>query len=171
MFSVRAATANGTTVIFKKGSNALIHRDGTKFHITTHNRLYYLHTENDECEDKFKSCYDRNGTRSLVIVILTMFRNYRVLLTAWALRESQTKLQHIVKCALRESPFRQGIETKSALELLHTDIVGPIDPESRDGHRFALSFTDDFSSVAFVYFLKQKSDTVQATEKFLADTL
>jgi len=59
---------------------------------------------------------------------------------------------------------------KAALELVHTDLAGPIDPESRDGYRFALSFTDDYSSAVFVYFLKHKSDTVKAIEKFLADT-
>ena len=59
---------------------------------------------------------------------------------------------------------------KAALELVHTDLAGPIDPVSRDGYKFALSFTDDYSSAVFVYFLKHKGDTVQATEKFLADT-
>lgn len=49
-------------------------------------------------------------------------------------------------------------------------MAGPIHPESRDGHRYVLSFTDDFSSEVFVYFLKNKSDTVLATEKLLADT-
>ena len=46
----------------------------------------------------------------------------------------------------------------------------PIDPQSREGFKYALSFTDDYSSAVFVYFLKNKSDTVQATERFLADT-
>ena len=59
---------------------------------------------------------------------------------------------------------------KAALELVHTDLAGPIDPESRDGYRFALSFTVDYSSAVFVYFVKHKSDTVQAAEKFLADS-
>lgn len=59
---------------------------------------------------------------------------------------------------------------KTPLELVHTDLAGPIHPESRDGHRYALFFTDDFSSTVLVYFLKDKSDTVLATEKFLADT-
>lgn len=36
-------TASRATVIFKKGKNVLIHRDGTKFHIHVHYRLYYLH--------------------------------------------------------------------------------------------------------------------------------
>lgn len=47
---------------------------------------------------------------------------------------------------------------------------GPIDPESRDCYKFVLSFTDDYSSTIFVYFLKSKSDTTVATERFYADT-
>lgn len=57
----------------------------------------------------------------------------------------------------------------AVLQLVHTDLAGPIDPESRDGHWWAVSFTDDYSSAVFVYFLRNKSDAVQATEKFLAD--
>lgn len=53
---------------------------------------------------------------------------------------------------------------------MHTNIAGPIDPESINGYKFALSFTDDCSSATFVNFLKQKSDTEQAKERFLADT-
>ena len=63
------------------------------------------------------------------------------------------------------------MRAKTPLELGHTDLAGPIHPESRDGYRYALSFTDYFSSTVFMYFLKIKSDTVLATEKFLADTV
>lgn len=56
------------------------------------------------------------------------------------------------------------------LELVHTDLAGPIEPESIDGHKYAMSFTDDYTSAVFVYFLKSKSDVVQAMEKFVADT-
>lgn len=68
-----------------------------------------------------------------------------------------------MRCALRE-------RAEAALELVHTDLAGPIEPESRNGHRFALSITGSYSSAVFVYFIKTKSDTLQATEKFLADT-
>ena len=37
------------------------------------------------------------------------------------------------------------------------------------GTNMHMSFTDDYSNAVFVYFLKKKSDAVQATEKFLAD--
>ncbi len=61
------------------------------------------------------------------------------------------------------------IRAKAPLDMVHTDLAGPIDPVSHDRHRYALSFTDDYSSAVFVYFLRNKSDTVQATEKFIAD--
>lgn len=41
--------------------------------------------------------------------------------------------------------------------------------QSLEGFKYAQSFTDDYSGTMMVYFLKSKCDTVQATEKFLAD--
>ena len=54
-------------------------------------------------------------------------------------------------------------------ELVHTDLAGPMYPVNINGHRYAITFTDDFSSAVFVYFLKSKNDTVSATKKFIAD--
>lgn len=60
IFSVKAATTSGATVIFKKGEDVLIHKDGTKFCIHVHDRLYYLYTVNDvdESSDHCKGCFD-----------------------------------------------------------------------------------------------------------------
>ena len=57
------------------------------------------------------------------------------------------------------------------LDLVHCDLAGPIDPVARDGFRYALSFVDDYTGIIMVHFLKQKSDTLEATEKFLADVV
>ena len=40
---------------------------------------------------------------------------------------------------------------------------------AKDGFKYALTFVDDYTGTICVYFLKNKSDTVAATEKFLAD--
>ena len=56
------------------------------------------------------------------------------------------------------------------LQLVHTDLAGPITPVSTEGFVYAIVFTDDYSGATFVYFLKSKADTVAATEKFLADS-
>jgi transposase InsO family protein len=58
---------------------------------------------------------------------------------------------------------------KGPLEFVHCDLAGPVEPAAKDGFKYALSFVDDFTGTNLIYFLKQKSDTVEATEKFLAD--
>ena len=58
---------------------------------------------------------------------------------------------------------------KIPLEFVHCDLAGPIDPVARDGFKYALCFVDDYTGINMVYFLKQKSDTLEATQKFLAD--
>ena len=55
------------------------------------------------------------------------------------------------------------------LELVHCDLAGPIDPIAREGFRYALAFVDDYSGMIMIYFLQNESDTLRATEKFLAD--
>ena len=57
----------------------------------------------------------------------------------------------------------------AALEIVHCDLAGPISPVARDGFRYALCFVDDHSGINMVYFLKQKSNTLEATKKFFAD--
>ena len=59
---------------------------------------------------------------------------------------------------------------KAPLELVHSDLAGPVNPVGKDGFNYALSFVDDYSGVIMIYFLKQKSDTLEATKQFLADT-
>ena len=59
---------------------------------------------------------------------------------------------------------------KKPLEFVHCDLAGPIDPVAKEGYKYALSFVDDYTGITIVYFLKQKSDTLEATEKYLSDT-
>jgi hypothetical protein len=54
---------------------------------------------------------------------------------------------------------------KGPLEFVHCDLAGPVEPAAKDGFKHALSFVDDFTGTNLIYFLKQKSDTVEATEK------
>ena len=45
----------------------------------------------------------------------------------------------------------------SPLQLVHSDLAGPITPESKDGHKYAMVFVDDYSGALGVYFLKNNS--------------
>ena len=74
-----------------------------------------------------------------------------------------------VKCRPTETDRQIDARASSPNELIHCDLAGPIDPTAREGFRYAISFADDYSGVNMVYFLKHKSDTTAATEKFFAD--
>ena len=43
------------------------------------------------------------------------------------------------------------------LELVHSDICGPLETVSNGGNRYFITFIDDYSRKTWVYFLKQKS--------------
>ena len=176
IFSVKAATANGATVIFKKGKDNLIHRDGTKFRIHVHDRLYYLHTvnDNDGHDDQCMGCFDMQTWHEVLgHCNYDDIQKLQSVVNGMKIKGPTNKPPHCEVCTLgklyQSRNRNPDARAKMPLELVHTDLAGPIHPESRDGHRYALSFTDDFSSTVFVYFLKNKSDTVHATEKFLAD--
>ena len=55
------------------------------------------------------------------------------------------------------------LSTKEPLELLHMDLMGPIQTESLGGRRYILVVVDDFSRFTWTYFLREKSE---AFEKF-----
>jgi hypothetical protein len=48
-----------------------------------------------------------------------------------------------------------------------TDIYGPF-PDSVEGYRYVISFTDVYSRFSACYFLRRKSDAEQALKSFVA---
>jgi hypothetical protein len=52
------------------------------------------------------------------------------------------------------------------LELIHTDVAGPMPTQSRKGYRYFVMFTDDATRYTSVYFLRQKSEVVSAFQEF-----
>lgn len=65
-------------------------------------------------------------------------------------------------------PFPKGKSwrAKQALELVHSDLCGPINPTSNGGKRYFITFIDDFSRRIWVYFLQEKSDAFAAFKTF-----
>ncbi|KAJ0809226.1 putative RNA-directed DNA polymerase [Helianthus annuus] len=63
-------------------------------------------------------------------------------------------------------PKSSDWRAKDVLELVHSDICGPIKPTSQSGKRYILSFIDDYSRKAWVYLLKEKSETFENFKVF-----
>eukprot|EP00253_Pinus_taeda_P027966 PITA_27966 len=66
--------------------------------------------------------------------------------------------------------FLKGVayREKQPLELVHTDLCGPMRTQSIGGNCYFLTFIDDYSRKTWVYFLKQKSETFARFKEFKA---
>ena len=64
--------------------------------------------------------------------------------------------------------FSQGRSwrAKKALELVHSEICGLINPSSNGGKRYIITFIDDFSWKTWVYFLQEKSEAFVAFKNY-----
>jgi transposase InsO family protein len=56
--------------------------------------------------------------------------------------------------------------TEKILELIHTDLMGPMEQESFGGKKYVLTFIDDFSRKIFVYFLAKKNECFEKFVEF-----
>ncbi|MCH80155.1 copia-type polyprotein [Trifolium medium] len=63
-------------------------------------------------------------------------------------------------------PKMSNWKASKRLELIHSDICGPITPASNSDNRYVLTFIDDFSRKTWVYFLKNKSSALNYFKKF-----
>lgn len=64
-----------------------------------------------------------------------------------------------IKGKQTRQPFQgKGERANEPLELVHTDLVGPMPTASLGGHRYFLNFVDDYSKKVFIYPLKLKSE-------------
>src|SRR5215216_6277808 len=52
------------------------------------------------------------------------------------------------------------------LEIIHTDVCGPMSVEVCGGYRYFVTFTDDFSRYGYIYFMKHKSETFEKFKEF-----
>jgi hypothetical protein len=73
-------------------------------------------------------------------------------------------------CVIEKQTRRQFGKSKYSttrpLELIHTDICGPITPDSFSENEYFITFIDDYSRKCWVYFLEKKSEAFETFKKF-----
>lgn len=68
----------------------------------------------------------------------------------------------------RSFPIGSAWRAFAPLELIHAELCGPMQTESLGGSQFFLMFTDDYTCMSWVYFLKYKSQAFENFMKFKA---
>lgn len=72
------------------------------------------------------------------------------------------------KHARNSFPKEATSRATNPLQLIHTDLCGPITPPSLGKNNYFILFIDDFSRKTWVYFLKEKSQAFEAFKIFKA---
>ena len=68
---------------------------------------------------------------------------------------------------MTKTPFSGTMErATNLLEIIHTDVCGPMSVEARGGYRYVLTLTDDLSRYGYVYLMKHKSETFEKFKEF-----
>ena len=55
------------------------------------------------------------------------------------------------------------------LEIIHTDVCGPMNIEAHDRYHYFLIFTDDLSRYEYIYLMKHKSETFEKFKEFQSE--
>ena len=71
---------------------------------------------------------------------------------------------------MTKTPFSGTIERATdLLEIIHTDVCGPMNVEARDEYRYFLTFTDDLSRYGYIYLPKHKCETFEKFKEFQSE--
>jgi Integrase core domain len=58
---------------------------------------------------------------------------------------------------------------KNRLQLVHSDLMGPIEVISHGGKRFIMTFMDDHTRFKWVFFLRKKSNAFEAFKVWIQE--
>lgn len=156
LLSVKKLEKAGLDVVFSKGNvsiyknNRLITRgiknDNSNFNLW-HCRLGHLSSENMR-----KLCNNVIG---------------------FDLNKNSENIKDCETCILSKSkrlPFKRSVNKRSTrvLELIHSDVCGPISPPTFDGKNQFVTFIDDFTHFAITYLIENKSDVVCCFREYYA---
>ena len=89
------------------------------------------------------------------------------------LPEIQAKHDGVCKgCAKGKNTKKTFLSSKSKakgiLEIIHSDVCGPMSSSSLSGYVYYVSFIDDFSRKTWIYFMKNKDEVFSKFKEFKA---
>src|SRR3954447_14471211 len=86
------------------------------------------------------------------------------------LLESLDRCEACLMGNMTKNPFTGVMERATELlEIIHTDVCGPMSVASRGGYRYVLTFTDDLSRYGYIYLMKHKSETFEKFKEFQSE--
>lgn len=179
LFSVRAATGKGNVVQFTD-SRCWIrnHKGGLCGMGSLIGKLYYLSCEALPGDQASVACehlsdhdlwHQRLGhlNKQQMMEIIQKDMAMGISLSK---QGTVSMCEGCIKGKMNRQPFKSvgEIRSKRPLELVHTDVCGPMRTESIGGSRYFVTFTDDCTRLCVVHFVRQKSDVLNKFKEYKA---
>jgi transposase InsO family protein len=75
--------------------------------------------------------------------------------------------EHCLAGKSTRKPFGKGIWTTVPLELIHSNVCGPMNVRARHGASYFITFIDDFTRYDHVYLVSHKSEALDCFRRFM----
>ena len=186
IFSVKSATDRGASVNFSKDNGFLSSsKSATQFEINKHGNLYFLNCVvssiglHEKSSDVEKVCSVRERTLQQwhetmghcnvrdVIELQKVVDGMKITdVDNFKDFECETCVIGKMTQIINRKP---DLRCSNILDRVNIDLAGPVQPVSIDGHKYAMCCVDDYTNLTMCYFLRCKSDAVEAMQNFIAD--
>ena len=170
LFSVRAAASKN--IIIQFGHSRCWLKNRVRKVVATGtltNKLYYLDTCNTHQATLACNLWHQRLGHASEQTIQTAFSNGLV----EGVSSSKVHLDFCEPCVIGKMPRKPftkhvGIKSTRPLELIHTDVCGPMKTKSIGNSLYFVTFIDDFSRYVFLYFIKEKNEVFEKFKEFEA---
>lgn len=175
LLSIFKMVSKGNTIIFDESGCSIYNKNDEQVaHVKPLNGVYKLQAETAKC-----MIAKGNSETALTWHRRMGHLNYQSLLklrngAADGINfiDDKEVLANCETCAMGKQarlPFGKS-ESRSTelLQLIHSDVCGPMENESIGRSRYMLTFIDDYSKKVFCYFIRQKSDVFERFTEFKA---
>lgn len=192
LLSISAMVKKNMSVFFSKERRKIFKNNDIKVQgepilkVNEKNGIYVLGTNNDGCstqEPLRSACLGSEISdgelwhRRMRHLSYSYLNNLKGLVTGLHFKEINYQLSCIpcLKGKQTRKPFKRSKRRNRAndiLELVHSDVCGPMQTPSWGNARYLLTFIDDKTRKTFVYFLKGKDEVYTKFQEFkkLAET-
>lgn len=177
LLSVGEIVKNDNVIIFSKNGCKVY--DSSRKVIATGSlvnnmfKLDKVQSSNFVVENGFACVNTATHTKSMTDAILLHRRlghasfSNKIFLKAFGQKVKDLKCVTCIKGKQTKLPFPSGNNrTTRILELVHSDVCGPMSVNSIGGKRYFVTFIDDFSRKCFVYVIAQKNQVLKCFKDF-----
>ena len=179
LFSLPTATNRGATMEFT-GKSCGIAINGKRYEIGhKHGKLYKLNTVTDSGEtccmgisekDSLELWHQRYGHLGYEALKSLAKKNS---VNGLGIDATEPSGKPCEGCAFGKQhrnsfPKRSNTETKQPLELIHSDVCGPMSTDSVGGSKYYVTFIDDYTRYTVLYTMKSKSETLSKFREYVA---